>query len=158
MRHASSGIKRYISPYFFVRFGQSTSASEKRRTNWLIITSWTKVSSFILKLILFCTHRIILITFADEVSFNFPFGSGGNHSSAIPTTTEWKPLVVTVPSTIAQNSRWSPRDLLQLARRHSVHPPIQTSKTCALLLTGEWIHSWLLSRSETRILQKWNVI
>jgi hypothetical protein len=44
---------------------------------------------------------------SDEVSFNFPFGFGGNHSSAIPTTTERKALVVTVflPTAIAQHSR-----------------------------------------------------
>jgi hypothetical protein len=67
-------------------------------------------------------------------------------------------VIVFLPSTVAQHSRWSPRDLLQqLARRHSVHPPIQTSKTRALLVTGEWIdwiHSCLLSRSENRILKQ----
>jgi hypothetical protein len=58
-------------------------------------------------LIFFCTKWIILL-FTDEVSFNFPYGFGGNHSSAIPTTTtERKALVVTVflPTAIAQNSR-----------------------------------------------------
>jgi hypothetical protein len=43
---------------------------------------------------------------SDEVSFDFPFGFGGNHSSTIPTTSKRKALVVTVfLYTIAQHSR-----------------------------------------------------
>ncbi len=151
MRNAG-GIERYIKNLCLRMFSTIDPEHRKRdETNWLISTflqfnksKWTKILVLFFKKLIRLLYKLDYIwLFADEVGFDFPFGSGGNHSTTIPaTTTELKALVVTVflPA-IAQHSRWSPKDLLQqLSRvRHSVHPPIQTSKTRALLPTGEWI-------------------